>query len=137
MTENQEQSLSVNQRQYRRFSESFKRKKVQEIELKVSRISEICKQYQVSSVAVYKWIRLYGINKHSEERLIMETKSDTTELLRLKQKVAELERLIGQKQIELDFKNKMIEIAEQMYGIDIKKKLSTPPSDISGSKDIK
>ena len=127
--------LSNRQRQNRRFSESFKRKKVQEIELKVSRISDICKQYQVSSVAVYKWLSLYGINKPRQERLIMETKSDTTELLRLKQKIAELERLIGQKQIQIDFKDKMIEIAEQTYGIDIKKKFSTPPSDTTGSKD--
>jgi len=127
--------LGNRQRQNRRFSESFKRKKVQEIELKVSRISDICKQYQVSSVAVYKWLSLYGINKHRQERLIMETKSDTTELLRLKQKIAELERLIGQKQIQIDFKDKMIEIAEQTYGVDIKKKFSTPPSDTTGSKD--
>jgi len=30
-------------------------------------------------------------------------------------------------------KEKMIEIAEQMYGVDIKKKFSTPPSEISGN----
>jgi len=76
---------------------------------------------------------LYGLVKHSKERLIMEAKSDTAELLRLKQKIAELERLVGQKQIQLDFKDKMIEIAEQTYGVDIKKKFSTPPSGTTGS----
>ena len=60
-----------------------------------------------------------------KERLVVETESDTEQLLELKKKVAELERVIGQKQIMLDFKDKMIEIAEEMYGVDIKKKLST------------
>jgi len=32
--------------------------------------------------------------------------------------------LVGQKQTEIEFKNKMIDIAEEMYDIDIKKKLS-------------
>ena len=126
--------LSPAQRKHRQFSEEFKRKKVQEVEMKLSRISDICKQYQVSSTAVYKWMRLYGLFKQAKERLIMESKSDTTELLRLKQKIAELEQLVGQKQIQLDFKDKMIEIAEQTYGVDIKKKFSTPPSGTSGSK---
>jgi transposase-like protein len=134
MSEKQVKDLSSFQRRRRCFSEEFKRKKVQELELKISRLSDICKQYQVSSTAVYKWMRLYGLVKHPKERLIMESRSDTTELLHLKQKIAELERLVGQKQIQLDFKDKMIEIAEQTYGVDIKKKFSTPPSGTSGSK---
>lgn len=53
-------------------------------------------------------------------------------ILSLKKKVAELERIIGQKQILLDFKDKMIEIAEETYGVDIKKKISTEPLNTSG-----
>ncbi len=63
----------------------------------------------------------YWAIKDKPERLVLETESDTKELIALKQKVAELEKIIGQKQILLDFKDKMIEIAEQTYGIDIKK----------------
>jgi hypothetical protein len=47
--------------------------------------------------------------------------------------VAELERIIGQKQILIDFKDKMIDIAEEEYGVDIKKKYSSKPSIISGN----
>ena len=43
----------------------------------------------------------------------------------LEKKIAELERAIGQKQVQLDFKDKMIELAEQLYGIDIKKKFES------------
>jgi hypothetical protein len=67
-----------------------------------------------------------------QERLIVETQSDTQELLALKKRVAELERIVGQKQILIDFKDKMIEIAEEQYGVDIKKKFSSIPSGTSG-----
>ncbi len=49
-----------------------------------------------------------------------------------------MERIVGQKQILLDFKEKMIELAEETYKVDIKKKFSDKPSDTTGSteKDI-
>lgn len=71
--------------------------------------------------------------KSKKERVIVETESDTLELLALKKKVAELERIIGQKQILLDFKDKMIDLAEEAYGVDIKKKFTTKPSNTTGS----
>ena len=42
-----------------------------------------------------------------------------------------LEQMLGQKQILIEFQQKMIELAEEEYGIDIKKKLETEPSSIS------
>ena len=71
--------------------------------------------------------------KDKKERMIVESQSDTQQLIALKKKVAELERIIGQKQVLLDFKDKMIDLAEQTYGVDIKKKISTKPSSTSGS----
>jgi hypothetical protein len=71
--------------------------------------------------------------KNKQERMVVESNSDTRELLELKKKVAELERIVGQKQVLLDFKDKMIDIAEETYGVDIKKKFSTKPSATSGS----
>jgi len=116
--------LSQSERRRRRFSETFKKKKVKDIELGKVKVSEICKAYEVSDVAVYKWIDKFGsINK--PERIIVESKSDTQKILALKKRIAELERLVGQKEIELTFKEKMIEIAEDKFGIEIKKKPST------------
>jgi len=57
----------------------------------------------------------------------VETKSDTAKILALQKKIADLERLLGQKQVQLDFQNKMIEIAEQTYQVDIKKKFEPKP----------
>jgi transposase-like protein len=124
--------MSVAERRKRTFSENFKREKVREIELGRTKISEISKQYEVSFTNIYRWIATFGSMKQKPERTIVESQSDTKELLELKKKVAELERIIGQKQILIDFKDKMIEIAEETYGVDIKKKFTTKPSDTTG-----
>ena len=126
--------LSLSERQRRTFSESFKIKKVQEIETGITKVSEICKAYEVSDVSVYNWLNKYGVlNKKKKERLIVESESDTQELLALRKRIADLERALGQKQLQLDFKEKMIDIAEAMYGVDIKKKLTDRLSNTSGS----
>jgi len=125
--------MTTSQRMHRRFSENFKKEKVKEIEIGLLKISDICKQYEVTAPNVYRWISKFGSMKHKQERIIVESQSDTRELLALKKRVAELERIIGQKQILLDFKDKMIEIAEETYHVDIKKKFSTKPSDTTGS----
>ena len=122
------EKLTREERQRRRFSECFKRKKVQEIESGQVKISEICRVYQIRSNNVYKWIQKYGNMQKKNERLIVETESDTLKVIELQRRVAELERIIGQKQIEIDFKDKMIELAEEAYHVDIKKKFCTQPS---------
>ena len=125
--------MSISERRSRTFSENFKIKKVREIEQGRTKVSEICKQYEVSDVSVYKWLQNYGTMKDKKERMIVESQSDTQQLIALKKKVAELERIVGQKQVLLDFKDKMIDLAEQIYGVDIKRKFSTRPSSTSGS----
>jgi transposase-like protein len=125
--------LSTSERQRRHFSESFKLQKVREIETGQTKVSEICSQYQVSSSAVYKWIEKFGIMKDKKERFVIETASDTRQLVELKKRISELERIIGQKQIQIDFQSKMIDLAEETYGVDIKKKFFTPPSATSGN----
>lgn len=119
-------SMSVKERRYRRFSESFKKEKVKEIAENRSTVSDICRVNEVSYTAVYHWINLYS-NTNKPHRTIVEAKSDTTKILALQKKIAELERLIGQKQVQIDFQEKMIEIAEETYQVDIKKKFGTKP----------
>ncbi len=125
--------MTTAERRRRRFSDSFKIKKVRELEIGKVKVSELCKQYEVSDTNVYQWLKKFGTMKDKKERLIVETDSDTKQLLELKKKVAELEQIIGQKQILIDFKDKMIDLAEEAYGVDIKKKYSTQQSNISGN----
>lgn len=132
MANRQQFESSPQERRLRRFSENFKKEKVREIEQGRATVAEISRQYEVCRVNVYRWVDKFGTMKNKAHRTVVETDSDTRELLALKKKVAELERIIGQKQVLLDFKDKMIELAEQAYGVDIKKKFSTQPSGTTG-----
>mgnify|MGYP004703283463 FL=1 len=124
--------MTTAERMRRNFSDSFKIQKVRELETGKTKVSELCKQYEVSDVNVYRWLNKFGTMKDKKERLIVETDSDTKQLLALKKKIAELEQIVGQKQILIDFKDKMIDLAEETYGVDIKKKFSTRQSNTSG-----
>lgn len=120
-------------RQNRYFSESFKKVKVREIERNITTVSEVSKEYEVSCTAVYKWLYKYSVHYKKQIRQVIEPMSDTRKIKELKAKIKELEQLVGQKQIQLEFKEKMIDIVEQMYGVDIKKKLGSKQSGGSGS----
>jgi len=124
--------MSTDERRHRRFSDSFKIQKVREIETGKTKISEVCSQYQVAYKNVYLWIDKFGSMKDKKERMVVETDSDTRQLIELKKRVSELERIIGQKQILIDFQDKMIDLAEETYKVDIKKKFFSTPSNISG-----
>ena len=120
-------TMNEAERRRRHFSDNFKKSKVQELELGRLTISELKRQYEVSSTTIYRWIANFGTMKNKPERIIVETDSDTKELLLLKQKIADLERTVGQKQVLIDFYDKLIDIAEIEYKVDIKKKFGTNP----------
>jgi Spy/CpxP family protein refolding chaperone len=63
-----------------------------------------------------------------QHKQIVESKSDTAKIKALEERIKELERTVGQKQLMIDFKDKMIELAEQRYSVDIKKKLGSKAS---------
>jgi transposase-like protein len=123
---------STQERLMRQFSEEFKKLKVREIEQNRVTPSEVSRQYEVSLTSVYRWLEKYGKNRERKERVIVESKSDTRKLLEMKKRIAELEQIIGQKQVLLDFKEKMIELAEEEYGVDIKKKFTEKRLSTSG-----
>ena len=53
----------------------------------------------------------------------MESESQKTQFYQ--NRVAELERIVGQKQLEIDFGEKLIALASAELGIDLKKNFST------------
>lgn len=133
MAKLQDFSKETPQRINRYFSESFKRKKVREIEKNLSTVLEISREYEVSTTAIYKWLNKYSRNRKRGVKQVVELMSDTKKIQDLKARIRELEQMLGQKQFEIEFKSKMIDIAEEMYDIDIKKKLGSKPSPGSGS----
>lgn len=129
-----EQLISNNlvQRKQRYFSEEFKRKKVEEIERGISEVSQISRIYQVSRVAIYKWIYKYSLMRKKAIKMVVEADSDTVKIEALRKRIAELEQLLGQKQFEIEFMEKQFEIARSNYGVDLKKKASGPRSSGTG-----
>lgn len=126
------EKLTVRERRNRGFSEEIKRKKVSELDRNLVTISELCREYQVSRTSVYKWVYLYSKMKKKGVKQVIEAKSDSRKLLQMKAQIKELQRIVGEKQILLDFKDKMIEIAEEEYGVEIKKKFSGEQSTGTG-----
>ncbi len=109
----------------RHFSDDFKKSKVRELEKRITSIPDICRTYAVSRSAVYKWIYKYSPMAKKQVKVVVEAKSDTQKIRALEERIKELERIVGQKQLLLEFKDKMIEIAESTYGVDIKKKVGS------------
>jgi transposase len=119
------QGVEKQGRVHRYFSEDFKRKKVRELEHNLTTVRHVSREYSVSHTSIYKWIYKYSAMRKKGVKMIVEAKSDTAKIENLKQMLKEAEASVGQKQIMIDFLEKMIELTEQEYGIDIKKKFST------------
>lgn len=109
----------------RYFSETLKQKCVRDIERNRATVREISRQYEVSTTAVYKWVYKYSSYLRKGIKQVVEPMSDTRKIQELKDRIKELERLVGKKQIQLEFYEKMIELTEEDLGIDIKKKGGT------------
>jgi transposase-like protein len=124
--------LSNGSRRTRYFSEAFKRGKVGELDRKVITVGELSREYQVSRSAIYKWIDQYSLMRKKSVRMVVEADSDTRRIQELKARVAELERLVGQKQFEIDFLCRQMDIASEQFNVDFKKKPSGRPSTGSG-----
>jgi transposase len=126
------QSLTVQERQHRYFSEEFKRQKVSDVENHLISIAQLSRDYQVSKTSIRKWLYKYSAMKKKKEKIVYQTESDAMRVKQLQDRIKELERAVGQKQLKIDFLEKMIEFAEEDFKIDIKKKHSTDHSIGSG-----
>ncbi len=131
--------LEIKQKRF--FSEEFKRAKVKELVEKRVTIRQLSQLYEVSTVAVYKWLYKYSVHHQQKTNLVVQMESETYKTQQLLQRLAELERAIGQKQLEIDFLNKLFELGSEELGFDLKKNFSARVSNgtdaASGSTAIK
>ena len=108
-------------RQNRCFSEEFKKSKVRELVEKQVTVVQLSRVYGVTRAAVYKWLYKYSADHERKGTLVVQMESESYKTQRLQQRLAELERIVGQKQLEIDFLNRLIEIASEEIGYDVKK----------------
>lgn len=117
------------------FSEDFKLKIVKEYESGTHSVLDMAKLYDIRNGVIYRWIYKYSTyNKKSIQ--VVELKDSQMEKVKdLEKRIAELERALGQKQMNIDYLEKLIEIADQTFKIEIKKNAPTQRS--GGSETIK
>lgn len=106
----------------RRFSEAFKKEKVKQIEAKKMTVLQVSRIYEVSTTSVYKWIRKYSRYIGQKERVVVEKESEGQKTIELMKRVASLEQLLGQKQVEVEYLKKVLEFGSDVFETDIKKK---------------
>ena len=105
----------------RRFSSAFKKEKVKLLDQGKLSVKDLSEIYEVSQTAIYKWKRKYS-KLEKAERIVIEKVSEETKNIELLKRVAELERIIGKKQMELDYYKTTIEVLSEEAGEDLIKK---------------
>lgn len=124
---------SFDQRRTRSFGEKFKKDIVKRIENNEYTVREVSKLYEVSTSSVYSWVYKYSLLYQKGYRQVVEPMSNTKKIKELQARIKELEQAVGQKQMNVDFLEKLIEITENDLGIDIKKKADSRPNSGSGN----
>jgi transposase-like protein len=120
------QKLEIRER--RIFSEEVRKKAVKDLTSKRTTIKALMNEHQISYQTVYKWLYKYSAHHAQKCTLVVQMKSEETKNTELQKRLAELERIVGQKQLEIDFLNKLLEIGSSELGFDLKKNFNTPPS---------
>lgn len=117
-------STNLNIRPRRVFSTEFKRQKVAELTSGKITITNFSKLWDIDTNTVYRWIYKYSPEHKKGTTMVTQLDSEATKTQELLQRISELERTLGQKQMVIDFNEKLIEIASKELEIDIKKNFS-------------
>lgn len=109
----------------RQYSEDFRRQVVKEYECGSYSVRELSRLYRISPQSIYTWIYKYSIFNKKGYRIVEGHQSSTLKLKELEHRIEELEGLLGRKQIKLEFLEKLIDLASEEFGVDIKKNYSS------------
>ncbi|HZH37486.1 MAG TPA: transposase [Flavisolibacter sp.] len=107
------------------FSDKLKKKIVTDMEQGKVNVVGVTREYDVSATSVYKWLKKFSSLLHPSTTLVVEMDSEQYKSKELANRIAELEAALGRKQMEIDYLNKLIDIAGEDLGLDLKKNIST------------
>jgi transposase len=119
-------------KKHRRYSVEFKRQIVADYESGEFSVRQLERLHGVSDQSIYNWIYKFSTFNEKGFRVVEMKDSSSKKMQELEAKNKELEAALGRKQIQLDYLEKMIELAKSELDIDIKKNYSTPQSTGSG-----
>lgn len=109
-------------RHVRQFTPTFKKQVVDLIESGKINIASATREYVVARSVIYKWIYKYSTYNKKGHIMIIDENNRADQFNVLKERIAELERTVGHKQMQLDYYEKFVEIASAEVGFDLKKK---------------
>lgn len=115
-------------RKKRCFSDDFKLNIVKEFESGQYSIPQLERLFKINNKSIYEWIYKYSNFNDKSSRIIEMKQSSTQKVKDLEKQVKELQRAVGIKQLNIDYLEKMMDIAKQDLGVDIKKNYGTPQS---------
>ncbi len=115
-------------KQRRIFSDAFKRQKVQLIVEKKISIRDVVDVYGVCAMTVYRWLYRYSPHHSKSTIQVVQMESEEHKTKDLLKQVSNLERIIGQKQLQLDYLERLIAIAGEALQIDLKKNFDSQVS---------
>lgn len=127
------ESLTVH-RERRYFSEAFRKARVRELDEGQTTVAKICQDYGVTSPAVYKWRDKYSPLYQKQLVKVVELESEGAKRRALEDQISKLKTLLADKQIEIEYLLKLLDILKDHYGIDFKKNIAS--NRLSGFSDI-
>ena len=105
------------------FDLALKLELVKKVERGELRVSEISKVYGVSETAVRKWLYRYSDLYKKQTHVVVEKRSLSKKNQELLNRIKELEQALGQKQLRIDYLEKLMETSSERLGEDIEKKI--------------
>lgn len=115
-------------RKRRQYSEEFKKGIVNSFERGEFSVLQLSKLYGIGNPTIYNWVYKFSTFNEKGCRIVEMKDSQQNKLKELSNKVKELEQIVGQKQIAIDYLEKMIELAQTDLNIDLKKNYNSKPS---------
>lgn len=113
-------------KKYRRYTECFKRKIVEDFEKGSFSVLQLSKEYDISIQLIYTWIYKYSNYSEKGWRVVEKKDSISEKLKKANKQIKHLESIVGKKQIRIEYLERMIALAEEELKIDIEKNLDTP-----------
>lgn len=115
-------------RKRRQYSDEFKKQIVADFESGEFSVKQLEKLHGVADQVIYRWIHKFSTFNQKGFRVVEMKESSQQKLKELERKIKDLEAALGRKQIQVDYLEKMIEIAKTELNIDIKKNFNTSQS---------
>lgn len=109
----------------RKYSTEFKQQIVSDYESGKFSVSQLEKLHKISNPAIYRWIYKFSTFNEKGFRVVEMKNSSQDKVKELEKRIKDLEATVGRKQIQVDYLEKIVELAKSELNIDVKKNYGT------------